>query len=361
MLKLKNISKSFGDVPAVSNLSLEIQAGEIFVLLGPTGAGKTTTLKIAAGLIEPDEGGVFINDQDVTGIPPAFRNISFVFENYNLFHIYNVYDNIAFALRSKLLNVDKAEIDERVRDFSKDLHIEHLLDRPTGTLSGGETQRVALARALVRKASLNLFDEPLSNLDLKLREELRVEFKELHRKYHSTIFYVTHDHDSAVSVADRIGIIFKGALYQVDTPDNLIENPNHITVATLINYPTINTLNCSLEDHSLRFNHKMLLVELSSGELDKIRAQTTETDFQLGLKLKCIKIGKEPGNLNFSGTVLHTEYQGYNKVVNIDFEGMTIRLSTHEAVHMDYGESIDFNFSKNDMLLFSRKNGRRIL
>lgn len=105
----------------------------------------------------------------------------------------------------------------------------------------------------------------------------------------------------------------------------------------------------------------MLLVELSSGELDKIRAQTTETDFQLGLKLKCIKIGKEPGNLNFSGTVLHTEYQGYNKVVNIDFEGMTIRLSTHEAVHMHYGESIDFNFSKNDMLLFSRKNGRRIL
>lgn len=361
MLKLENISKSYGDVPAVSDLSLEIQQGEIFVLLGPTGAGKTTTLKIAAGLIEPDEGRVFIGEQDVTGIPPAFRDLSFVFENYNLFHIYNVYDNIAFALRSKLLKVAETEIDERVRSFSRDLHIEHLLDRPTGTLSGGETQRVALARALVRKASLNLFDEPLSNLDLKLREELRVEFKELHRKYHSTIFYVTHDHDSAVSVADRIGIIFKGVLYQVDTPDNLIENPNHLIVATLINYPTINTLNCSLENHSLLIHQKKALVEMSSEELDKIRGQTAENEFRLGLKLKSVKMGKAPGNLNFSGTLLHTEYQGYNKVVNIDFEGMTIRLSTHEAVDMDYGESIDFNFSKNDMLLFSRSSGRRVL
>jgi len=361
MLKLKNISKSFGDVQAVSNLSLEAREGEIFVLLGPTGAGKTTTLKIAAGLIAPDEGGVFINEKDVTEIPPAFRNISFVFENYNLFHIYNVYDNIAFALRSKLLQVDEAEIDKRVRSFSKDLHIEHLLDRPTNTLSGGETQRVALARALVREASLNLFDEPLSNLDLKLREELRVEFKELHKKYHSTIFYVTHDHDSAVSVADRIGIIFEGVLHQIDTPDNLIENPNHITVATLINYPTINIIDCSLDDNSLNINGKMSLVELSSSEMDKIRTQTTENDFRLGLKLKSIKLGKEQGNLNFSGKVLHTEYQGYNKVINIDFEGMTIRLATNEDVQMDYGEGIDFNFSKKDMFLFNKSSGKRIL
>ena len=281
MLKLNNISKSFGDVQAVSNLSLEIQEGEIFVLLGPTGAGKTTTLKIVAGLIAPDEGQVFINEKDVTEIPPAFRDISFVFENYNLFHIYNVYDNIAFALRSKLLRVDEAEIDHRVRSFSKDLHIEHLLERSTTTLSGGETQRVALARALVREASLNLFDEPLSNLDLKLREELRVEFKELHKRYHSTIFYVTHDHDSAVSVANRIGVIFEGVLHQIDTPDNLIENPNHITVATLINYPTINILDCSIKDHSLHVNQKLSLLELSAPELDKIRTQILRFHFRI--------------------------------------------------------------------------------
>jgi multiple sugar transport system ATP-binding protein len=361
MLRLKNVSKSYGDVQAVSNLSLEIQEREIFVLLGPTGAGKTTTLKMAAGLIQPDEGQVFINKKDVTEIPPAFRDISFVFEGYNLFHIYNVYNNIAFALRSKLMQVDETEIDKRVRSFSKDLHIEHLLDRPTDTLSGGETQRVALARALVRKASLNLFDEPLSNLDLKLREELRVEFKELHKKYHSTIFYVTHDHDSAVSVADRIGIIYKGVLHQIDTPENLIENPNHITVATLINYPTINILDCSLENHSLQVNHQMSLVELTPPELDKIRSQTAEKDFQMGLKLKSVKLGKAQGNLNFSGRLLHTEYQGYHKVVNIDFEGMPVRLITSEVVQLNYGEQIDFNFSPKDIFLFSKSSGKRLL
>jgi multiple sugar transport system ATP-binding protein len=361
MLQLKNVFKSYGDVQAVSDLSLEIQEGEIFVLLGPTGAGKTTTLKMAAGLIQPDEGQVFIKEKDVTEIPPAFRDISFVFEGYNLFHIYNVYDNIAFALRSKLMQVDESEIDKRVRAFSKDLHIEHLLDRPTGTLSGGETQRVALARALVRKASLNLFDEPLSNLDLKLREELRVEFKELHKKYHSTIFYVTHDHDSAVSVADRIGIIFKGVLHQIDTPDNLIENPNHITVATLINYPTINILDCSLKNHSLQVNHQMSLVELSASELDKVRSQTAEKDFQVALKLKSVRMGKVETNLNFSGKLLHTEYQGYNKVVNIDFEGIPVRLITNEVVQLKYGDRIDFNFSPKDVFLFSKSSGKRIL
>ena len=236
-----------------------------------------------------------------------------------------------------------------------------ILVAATGTLSGGETQRVALARALVRKARLNLFDEPLSNLDLKLREELRVEFKELHKKYHSTIFYVTHDHDSAVSVADRIGIIYKGVLYQIDTPSNLIENPNHITVATLINYPTINILDCSLEDHTLQVNHKLPLLELTSAEMDRIKSQTPEKDFQAGLKLKNIKLGHEPGKMNFTGKVLHTEYQGYNKVVNIEFEVMTIRLITNEPVQMDFGEPVNFNFSREEVFLFSKRSGERIL
>ena len=361
MLKLQNISKSFGDIQAVKNLSLEINEGEIFVLLGPTGAGKTTTLKITAGLIKPDEGKVFMDKTDVSEVPPAFRDISFVFENYNLFPIYNVYDNIAFALRSKLLRKEESEIKKRIQAINKDLHIEGLMERPTSTLSGGETQRVALARALVRQAHLNLFDEPLSNLDLKLREELRVEFKELHKKYKSTAFYVTHDNDSALSVADRIGIISEGVLHQIDTPDNLLENPDSLTVAMLINYPAVNVLDCSLEGKSLNINGKTSFVELTSSEIDRIKEITDEKNFQIGLKPRSIKPDKDKSKLNFSGKVLHIEYQGYNKVVNLDFLGLTVRMVTNETVHKEYGEMLDFNFSKKDLFLFRKSNGKRVL
>jgi multiple sugar transport system ATP-binding protein len=361
MVKLKNIDKSYGDVKAVRDLTLSINEGEIFVLLGPTGAGKTTTLKITAGLVRPDNGSIHLKDRDVTEIPPAFRDISFVFENYNLFPIYNVYDNIAFALRSKLLRVENAEIEKRVKTFSEDLHISDLLDRHTSTLSGGETQRVALARALVRQAGLNLFDEPLSNLDLKLREELRVEFKELHKKYRSTIFYVTHDHDSAVSIADRIGIINEGILYQIGTPDKLIDNPNSVTVASLINYPAINIIDCTLEGNTLFLSEKTKLFELSTAEMDRIKKQTKGNLFQIGIKPRSIRIGKDKANLNFSTEVLHTEYQGYNKVINVDLLGAIVRILTNKKIIKEYGELLDINFPKNEVFLFNKEDGKRIV
>jgi len=356
MLKLQNISKSFDDVNAVRDLSLEINEGEIFVLLGPTGAGKTTTLKITAGLIHPDAGNIFIDNNDVSEVPPAFRDISFVFESYNLFPIYNVYDNIAFALRSRLLQIGSEEIDKRVQSFSRDLHIESLLDRPTSTLSGGETQRVALARALVREARLNLFDEPLSNLDLKLREELRVEFKELHKKYQSTIFYVTHDHDSAVSIADRIGILFEGKLHQVGAPNDLIENPESVIVASLINYPAINVLNCTLVGKKLNINGKTTLVELSEAEVKSIGKITKADEFQIGLKPRNIFIGKKKNMINISGKVLHTEYQGYNKVINLDFIGLTIRLVTNQAVRLKDRSTIDVHFVRKRIAIKRDRN-----
>jgi multiple sugar transport system ATP-binding protein len=360
MVKLEHISKSYGEVKAVRDLTLAIEEGEIFVLLGPTGAGKTTTLKITAGLVKPDGGSVLFNGKDVSETPPAFRDISFVFENYNLFPIYNVYDNIAFALRSKLLRVENAEVDRRVRAFSKDLHISHLLDRHTGTLSGGETQRVALARALVRQAVLNLFDEPLSNLDLKLREELRVEFKELHKKYRSTIFYVTHDHDSAVSIADRIGIISDGVLYQVGEPDALIDDPNSVTVASLVNYPAINVLDCTLSGRDVSLGGKTRLFELAASEIDAIKRQSASTEFRVGIKPRSISIGKHKSKLNFSTKVLHIEYQGYNKVINVDMLGTVVRLLTNEKVSKEYGDALDVSFARKDLFLFNKADGMRV-
>jgi multiple sugar transport system ATP-binding protein len=360
MVKLHNIHKNYGEVKAVQELTLAIEEGEIFVLLGPTGAGKTTTLKVTAGLVEPDSGSVILKGKDVSGVPPAFRDISFVFENYNLFPIYNVYDNIAFALKSKLLRVDNAEIERRVKAFSRDLHISHLLDRHTSTLSGGETQRVALARALVRQAGLNLFDEPLSNLDLKLREELRVEFKELHKKYRSTIFYVTHDHDSAVSIADRIGIINGGVLYQVDEPDELIDNPNSVTVASLINYPAINVIDCALEGKTLSIDGKTLLLEFTAAEVDAIRRQTRSSEFQIGIKPRSIALGKDKSRLTFTSKVLHIEYQGYNKVINVDMLGTVVRILTSQKIKKEYGDLLDVNFAKKEIFLFNRGDGKRI-
>ncbi len=360
MVKLQNIRKSYGDVQAVRDLTLEVQEGEIFVLLGPTGAGKTTTLKITAGLVKPDSGTISMGGKDVTDVPPAFRDISFVFETYNLFPIYNVYDNIAFALRSKLLQLSEDDIRRRIGDAASDLHIAHLLERETKTLSGGETQRVALARALVRQAGLNLFDEPLSNLDLKLREELRVEFKALHKKYRSTIFYVTHDHDSAVSIASRIGILHEGRLHQVDTPENLISNPSSMTVASLINYPAINVMDCILSGNQLCLDKKTPLMQVDSKEAGRIK-DSDETKFQIGIKPKNIKIGRKGGDLAFAGKVLHIEYQGYNKVVNVDFEGTPLRLITNESVHSDYGDRIEISFKKSDTFLFAASDGKRVL
>ena len=361
MLKLESVHKTFGDIQAVQNLDLAINEKEIFVLLGPTGAGKTTTLKIAAGLVKPERGRVLIENNEVTQVPAAFRNISFVFESYNLFPIYNVYENIAFALKSKLYRQDKAEIEKRIRFVSQDLHISHLLDREISTLSGGEVQRVALARALVRQAKINLFDEPLSNLDLKLREELRVEFKELQKKYQATIFYVTHDHDSAVSIADRIGILFEGVLYQVDTPDNLSNNPNNIIVATLINYPAVNIIECFLRDQTIYMGTNTSLVALSDPEIAAIRKQTSENEFQIAIKPQAIRIGKHEHYIHFAGKFLHVEYQGYNKVVDLDLEGFIIRALTTENIHSTFGTTIDISFSKGDLFLFNKRDGKRII
>ncbi|MBD3307836.1 ATP-binding cassette domain-containing protein [candidate division KSB3 bacterium] len=362
MVTLEGISKAFGKIQAVQQLDLTIQEKEIFVLLGPTGAGKTTTLKITAGLVPPDQGKVWIGENEVTQVPAAFRDVSFVFESYNLFPVYNVYKNIAFALRSKLYRQDEAEIERRIRLVSQDLHISHLLNRNISTLSGGEVQRVALARALVRQAQINLFDEPLSNLDLKLREELRVEFKELQKKYQTTIFYVTHDHDSAVSVADRIGILYNGILYQVDTPHNLNKNPNNLVVANLINYPAVNILECVIEGNTLSISPQNTpLIEFSEAEMEKIRSQTTARDVHIAIKPQDINIGTQPDQINLAGKFLHVEYQGYNKVVNVDVGGVTIRALTTENIHSTFGTAIDIHFPKDALLLFEKQDGKRIV
>jgi multiple sugar transport system ATP-binding protein len=241
-ISLQGVRKRFGAVTAVDDLRLDIADGEFFVLLGPSGAGKTTTLRLVAGLEAPDDGRVLMNGADITGVPPALRDCAFVFQQYSLYPHLTVYDNLAFPLRSPMRRMAEDEIRRRIERVAQMLHIEGKLQRKSTALSGGEMQRVAIGRALVREPRVYLMDEPLSSLDAKLREELRVELKRLQRASGATVVYVTHDQVEATTLADRIAILEAGRIQQVGTPAQIYDDPQTLHVAQRLGSPAINVL-----------------------------------------------------------------------------------------------------------------------
>jgi multiple sugar transport system ATP-binding protein len=245
-VSLVDVSKRFGSVEAVRGLSILIEDGEFVVLLGPTGAGKTTTLRVIAGLERPDGGTVVIRGRDVTKQVPAERDVAFVFQQYSLYPHLTVYDNLAFPLRSPARRMDEAFIRRRVQQVAELLHIEQKLSNRATALSGGERKRVAVGRALVREPAVYLMDEPLSSLDAKLRAELRLELKRIQRELGTTILYVTHDQIEAMTMADRIGVMGEGILIQVGTPREIYEQPRSAYVASRLGMPAINLIPAEL-------------------------------------------------------------------------------------------------------------------
>ncbi len=241
-VRLLGVTKRFGDVAAIDNLSLDVADSELLVLLGPTGAGKTTTLRMVAGLERPDAGRVEIGGEDVTVEPPAVRDVAFVFQQYSLYPHLSVYDNLAFPLRSPARRLPDDQVHKRVQDVAALLHIESKLANKATRLSGGEMQRVAIGRALVRAPSIYLMDEPLSSLDAKLRAELRLELKRIQVELGATILYVTHDQIEAMTMATRIGVIAEGRLVQIGTPREVYEKPDNLYVATQLGTPPINLI-----------------------------------------------------------------------------------------------------------------------
>jgi multiple sugar transport system ATP-binding protein len=241
-IELAAITKHFGDVTAVSDLSLGVADGEFVVLLGPTGAGKTTTLRLIAGLERPDSGRIAIAGRDVTKSAPAARDVTFVFQQYSLYPHLSVYDNLAFPLRSPTRRVPEAEIRHKVGEVAELLRISHKLGNRATQLSGGEMQRVAIGRALVRRPAVYLMDEPLSSLDAKLRAELRLELKHIQQDLGATIIYVTHDQIEAMTMASRIGVVERGRLVQVDSPRGIYDSPANIHVAARLGQPGINLI-----------------------------------------------------------------------------------------------------------------------
>jgi multiple sugar transport system ATP-binding protein len=239
---MEHLTKRFGETTAVADLSLTIGDGEFLVLLGPTGAGKTTTLRLVAGLERSDAGSLLLAGRDVTRDPPAARDTTFVFQQYSLYPHLSVYDNLAFPLRSPAHRETEARIRVRIEEIARLLHIEDKLTSRATQLSGGQMQRVAIGRALVRRPSIYLMDEPLSSLDAKLRAEMRVELKRIQRELGATILYVTHDQTEAMTMASHIGVLDHGRLVQIGSPRSIYTDPVNAYVATRLGSPAINLL-----------------------------------------------------------------------------------------------------------------------
>ena len=331
-VRLENINKSFGSINALSNLNLEIKDGEFFVLLGPTGAGKTTTLRVISGLEEPEKGKVFFNDEEMNNVQPAFRDTSYVFQQYSLYPHYSVYDNLAFPLRSPLRKFNKTSIDEKVHKIAKLLRIEDKLKNKATQLSGGEMQRVSLGRALVRDPNIYLMDEPLSSLDAKLREELRVELKKIQNDFNSTILYVTHDQIEATTMADRIGVLKEGVLTQVGTPQEIYDEPNSIYVANRLGSPKINIL-----------------------ESNKLINSENNYASYVGIRPEDIKIDN---NGSYEVKIETTELLGAETLVSFKSDNINGILLTQENININEGENIKIDINKSKILYFDSNEQR---
>ncbi len=349
-VKLKGIRKVFGkDNVVIKDFSLEVPEGEFLVLVGPSGCGKSTLLRIIAGLEEPTEGDVFIGERLVTNIPPKDRDVAMVFQNYALYPHLNVFDNLAFGL--KLRKVPRQKIKERVHEAAKILEIQELLKRKPKELSGGQRQRVALGRAIVRKPQVFLFDEPLSNLDAKLRVQMRAEIKRLHNRLRTTMIYVTHDQVEAMTMGDRIVILKDGAIQQVGSPREVYKEPANIFVGGFIGSPAMNFLPGTLSGNT--FSGEGFSLEFSAREI----GLNTSLKLIMGIRPEDIKLG---GNEIFA-ELLVVEPLGPETILHLQLGGEPIIVKTTELPDSTIGTKIGITFSLNKVYFFNGETGERIV
>jgi multiple sugar transport system ATP-binding protein len=346
---LQNITKRFKVVTALKNVSFAIKDGEFFVLLGPTGAGKTTTLRVIAGLEEPDEGSVLFDDVPVDELTPSERDIAFVFEQYSLYPTRTVFENLAFPLRSPLRRAREEAIRERVETTAKKLHIDHLLDRTTAHLSGGEMQRVSLGRALVRDPRIYLMDEPLSNLDAKLREVLRVELQHLQKTEGSTTLFVTHDQTEALTMGDRIAVLNEGHIEQIGTPEDIYDRPATTFVAKLVGTPRINLVQGSPENGSFHAIGTAVRLPLPPGN-------DLPSSFLLGIRPEDVEIRNEG---DFAGSIQLIEPLGVETIIHVNTGERTLLSLVPGMTDLKVDDNVRFNIVR-ERLHFFRMDGTRI-
>jgi len=336
-LSIRNLTKRYGNLTALENFSLEIHSGEFMVLLGPSGCGKTTVLRCIAGLTGITNGEIYIGDELVNKLPPKDRDVAMVFQNYSLYPHMNVYDNIAFPL--KMRKTERNQINERVQNIANLLNISNLLKRKPKEISGGQMQRVALGRALVREPKIFLMDEPLSNLDAKLRTDMRVEIKKLQKKVGITTLYITHDQIEAMSMADNIGIMDAGKLLQLDAPQKVYNEPANQFVAGFIGIPPMNFLEFKIIREKSMF---LKLVNGSAHELDNkfmikvpdvlsaSLSNTADETIILGIRPKDITVlrkDEEFDGFKLKGEVTFIELLGDDSIAEVKLGQNSLKIS----------------------------------
>ena len=356
-LRLVNISKKAGQRQILKNVSLEVTDKELFAIAGPPGAGKTTLLKIIAGLVPPDEGEVYIGDQMVNTVPPGDREVGMVFEVPPIYPNRTGFQNIAFPLEIK--KIDGDEIRERVEEVAKLLQITHLLERKPATYSGGELQRVALARVLVRKPRMLLLDEPLKNLDAKIRETTRVELKRLQREFGITMVFSTHDQVEATAVGDRIGVINEGVIEQIGAPEELYSFPKSVFVGRFIGSPTMNLAECAVKQLDDRWVLEALGFNLDmTTRAYEIKSEAMTQELLLGLRPEDIILLDSPENSGcFEGRVELTQNFGDERVVTIRVGEVSLNCLTGKERVFRYDQKVYVKFKEEKVHVFLRDTG----
>jgi multiple sugar transport system ATP-binding protein len=347
-LQLQNVTKEYPGVTALKEVTFDVQDGEFFVLLGPTGAGKTTTLRVVAGLTKQDQGSILLDDEAVDDFPPAERDVALVFQQYSLYPTMSVFDNLAFPLRSPMRKLPEDEIKTKVENAAKTLRIEHLIERKTAHLSGGEMQRVSIGRAIVREPRIFLMDEPLSNLDFKLREALRVELQHLQKTQGSTTLFVTHDQIEALTMADRIAVLNRGQIIQIGTPEDIYDRPATTFVAQLVGTPRINLMKSRREDGTLK-------IEKSDLHLPMPPDFEIPGEILLGIRPEDVNIAPEG---KFEGHVSLTEPLGVETVVHIRSKEQTLVSLIPGLVDYQTGDEIKFNILSDRLHCFDLEGNR---
>ena len=350
-LSLSNIHKKYDKTTIIENLSLEIASGEFIVLVGPSGCGKSTLLRMVAGLEMPDSGKLMMGDQDVTHLPAGKRSLSMVFQSYALYPHMTVRENLTFGLRN--IRTPPADITRRVAHAATMLKLDEMLDRLPQNLSGGQRQRVAIGRSIVQQPALFLFDEPLSNLDAALRVEMRQEIQQLHNTLKNTMIYVTHDQVEAMTLADRIVVLYKGKIEQVGTPLELYNTPANLFVAEFIGTPKINILPAVWRQGALHIAENIIFPlsrqPLGVRENDKMFVAIRPEHMQL----------QQPGDFSLSGHTRLCELQGDSTLVWLDVAGHSICLKSFQQLSFPAQSALTLTVQESHLHLFD-SIGKRV-